>query len=453
MAHNHSTDYLIIGNSAAGVSAAEHIRAHDAKGSILIISREPYRMYGRPLISYLVEGKVEEDRLWFKGEGFYRDRSIDVLLGESYEAVSLDAQGHRVTLRDGSSVSYGKCLVATGSIPVIPPIEGIEGKGNVFPFLTLDQARAAWECAAKATEAAHAQGRSSRALIIGSGLIGLKAAEALSCHVDEVVLLSRRNRVLPAVLDESGSRMIEAAFAAHSVVCLTGVSADKLMGDAGTVSSARLTDGSVLECDLVIAASGVRPNMQLAVDAGAEADRGLVCGPDMQTSLPDVYAAGDVTQVTDTLSGQQRPLALWQNAVRQGKVAGLAMAQATEAQPFEGNFAVNSTHIFENLLLTSGITNPSDEEGFDERVYQEGSSYAKFIVDGDQLIGYVLINRPEGAGIYTFIIEQRIPLSSLGGGLFELAPTNLHFPEAARWERMHESYPAIRDERGWKESA
>lgn len=450
---NRTTDYLIIGNSAAGVTAAEYLRARDESGSILVVSREPHAVYGRPLISYLIEGKTTEEDMGLKGEGFYGRNAIDTLLGPDFEVVALRAAEHEAVLENGDVVAYGKCLVATGSVPFMPPIKGLEGKRNVFTFLSLDDAKGVWYAALAATERAHAEERKSRVVVIGGGLIGLKAAEALSHHVDDVVVLELAPRILPAVLDDQGAAVLLDLLARHGITCLTSTSADELRGANGEVDVLALTNGEELPCDLCVAAVGVRPNSQLAVDAGAEQGRGLVCGTDLQTTLPDVYAAGDVTQVTDLLDGSQHPLALWPNAMRQGKVAGLHMAGADDAEPYLGSFAVNAVDFFDISLLTAGVINPPEGGGYDVRTVAEGSVYAKFVTKDDRLVGYILLNRPANAGIYTALIEQRIPLSSLSGDLFADAPLNLDFPADVRWARLHKCYPADRDARGWKEQA
>ena len=161
MAH-HTCDYLIIGNSAAGVTAAEFLSAAAPDKSIIMVSHEPYRCYGRPLISYLLEGKIDRERLDYKSADFYEKRGIETLFGAEFEAVALDASAHEVKLAGGEEISYGKCLLATGSVPFIPLIAGMEGRTNVHTFITLDDALAAWDDVLTATERAHAEGRESR---------------------------------------------------------------------------------------------------------------------------------------------------------------------------------------------------------------------------------------------------------------------------------------------------
>lgn len=286
MAH-HTCDYLIIGNSAAGVTAAEFLSAAVPDKSIIMVSHEPYRCYGRPLISYLLEGKTDREHLDYKSADFYEKRGIETLFGTEFEAVALDAAAHEVKLAGGEEISYGKCLLATGSVPFIPPIAGMEGRTNVHTFITLDDALAAWDDVLAATERAHAEGRESRVVVIGGGLIGMKAAEALSHHADRIDVFDRSPRILPAVLDADGAAVVSRLMEPHGIFCHPSMSVDEMLGEGERVTHVRLTDGSDEACDMVIVAVGVRPASKLAVEAGAEQGRGLICGPDLQTSLPE----------------------------------------------------------------------------------------------------------------------------------------------------------------------
>lgn len=321
-----NSDYLIIGNSAAGVTAAETIRAKDPYGTITLISREPHHVYGRPLISYLIEGKTTLDAMKFKPETFYEDHKITALLGDEFEALTLDPEAHEVGLKNGDSIGYGRCLLATGSVPFTPPIKGLQGKSNVFTFITLDDAEQAWAAAVEASLKASESGRCSRVVVIGSGLIGLKAAEALSHHLDEISVLELADRILPTVLDPEGSALLQRLLEPHGITCYPGLTADEVLGEGDQAVGVRLTNGECLDCDLIIAAVGVRPNSSLALEAGAQSGRGLIVDERLLTSLPDVYAAGDVVQVCDVLDGSEHPLALWPNAMHQGKIAGRQMA-------------------------------------------------------------------------------------------------------------------------------
>lgn len=445
-----STDYLIIGNSAAGVSAAEAIRSYSADASVLILSREPYAAYGRPLISYMIEGKTTEEKMGYKDPDFYTRNNFDTLFGTEYEAVSLDPQAHTVTLSNGDVVNYGKVLLATGSNSFVPPFKGYDGQKNAHAFMTLDDAKSAWADVNAATQRAHEQGKQSRVVVIGGGLIGLKAAEALSHHADIVEVFELAPRILPAVLDNQGAQVLQTQLLPHGIVCHPGVSVSEFESEGDQIVGAQLTDGGHIDIDVLMLCVGVRPNSSLAVDAGAEQGRGLVVGTDLQTTLPDVYAAGDLVQITDALDGSKRPLALWPIAVQHGKIAGMHMVGDPQAEPFVDAFAVNAVDFFEVSLLTAGLINPAPEAGCQVRIQADQTSYVKTVTRDGLLVGYILLNRPDRAGIYTSIIQNKIPLDAFEGDIFAAAPENISFPEPGRWNRLHMGYPSSLDQRGWK---
>lgn len=437
-----TTKYLIIGNSAAGIAAAEAIRTIDADGSLTMVSLEPYAAYGRPLISYMVEGKTDEAHMNFRDSAFYERNNITYAFGPEGGVVSLDAESHTATLATGDVIGYEKCLIATGSTAFTPDTPGLDEAENVHEFMTLDDAKAAWADAVAATQAAHEAGRESRAVVSGGGLTGLKAAEALSYHVDHVVVVGHNARLLPNALDAAGSDLLKKLLeSSHNIEFRTGCVIEKVMRAGDRVTRVLLSDGDELEVDVVVTAAGVRPATKLAVDAGAACGKGIICDERMRTSLVDVYAAGDVTQVENTLTGAKRPLALWTNAMRQGKIAGQNMAGSADAETFTGDYAENAVDFFDVSLLSCGLINPREEDGCVEVAHQEGDTYTKFVQRDGKLVGYILVNRPECAGIYDALIGNEIDLSMLDEGMFERVPRNLDFPEALRWERLHVGFP------------
>lgn len=444
-------DYLILGNSAAAVTAVESIRIVDASSSIRMVSPEPYAAYGTPLISYLLEGKTSQEAMAYKTPTFYEDNAVETTFGGGFGASALDAAAHTVTLDNGEVISYGKVLVATGSVPFTPPIKGLIGASNMSTFLTLDQALFCADQVGRATQAAHDEARSSRLIVVGAGLIGLKAAEALHDYADEVIVLEMAPRILPAVLDAEGAALMTDLLVERGITCLPGITADEfIVNDNNEIVEAHLTNGATLECDFVVAAVGVRPNVALLEMAGAEIGRGVIVGDDLQTSLLDVYAAGDVTQTHDLLDGSNKCLALWPNAVRQGRLAGLHMAGFAQADDFKGNFAVNSVDFFDEIyLLTAGVINPDPDQDFEEIITLEGDTYTKFVTKNNRLYGYITLNRPEAAGIYTSIIADEVPLDMVGGEAFLREPENFDIEEPLRWARLHKGYPASLDAWGW----
>jgi nitrite reductase (NADH) large subunit len=416
-------DHLIVGNSAAGIAAIEAIRAQDATGSIAVISDENYPAYSTPLISYLIKGVTTEQKMHLRDDAFYERNGVDCIFGATVE--ELDPKAKSVKMSDGMTARYAKILFATGSTPTKLKVPALEGKKNVFSFLTLSDAQGIAARADEQMTLEHdAKTAPVRAVIVGAGLIGLKAAEGLAHRVDEVVVLVRSARILRTTVDEEASRMLIEQLGRKGVRILTDVEIADAAGAAGAIDEVMLTDGSTLSCALVIVAPGVRPNDEVVVAAGAEQGKGLVCGPDMQTTLKDVYAAGDCTQSHDTLSDIDRCLAIWPNAVAQGRVAGTCMAQGDAR--FEGGFGVNAFGFFGSKVLTCGIVNPDDS--YEVTTYREGDTYRKFVFKDDRLFGYILLNADDSAGIYTMVIRDAIPVSSIAAGTFERGITLTDLP-------------------------
>lgn len=416
-------DYLILGNSAAAVSAIESIRSVDREGTIAVVSPEDFPAYSTPMISYLVKGKTTEDKMPIRPAGFYDDNAVETILGEP--ATAIDASAHTVEV-GAQEIGYGKLLVACGSIPQPAPVEGLDGE-NVFPFLNLTDARAVLAYIDKLRE--EKPGEPVRVAVIGSGLIGCKACEGLAVAADEVTMLARSASILRSIVDEDASRIAERALASEGVDVRLKTQAVAFEKEGDRVTRLELNDGSTLGCDIVMLASGVKPNVAMAQAAGAEVERGLVCDEHMQTTLPDVYAAGDLALSRNSLDGSRRIIALWPNAVAQGKVAGLAMAGA-EAE-FDGNFPMNSIPLCGITICTAGIKDAGD--GMEQTIRNDGDVYTKLVTRDDRLVGFTLVNRPDHAGIYTRLIREGTPLSTVDPSLLTNAPRLIDLPAGSRW--------------------
>ncbi len=206
---NKKVKYLIIGNSAGGIGAAEAIRQVDRAGSITIISDEPYSAYSRPLISdYLAEGRPLEKML-FRPADFYEKNNIHALLGKKVER--LDIGEHAVELDNGGKIAWEKLLLATGGLPIVPQIEGIGGRG-VFTFTTLDDARAIDQFLNGA----------ARAVVLGGGLIGVSVTEALVKRGIKVTMVEMKERILNTILDEESSALEDEALKQAGVNIIPG---------------------------------------------------------------------------------------------------------------------------------------------------------------------------------------------------------------------------------------
>lgn len=405
------TKYLIIGNSAGAIGGVTGIRREDTDGSITIISAEKHHTYSRPLISYWLEGKVSQEKMIYRDEDFYEKNACEVILGTKAERI--DVQKKQVYLAGGGSVTYEKLLVATGSVPFVPPIKGRETAKNTFTFTTMDDAAGVGEILDK----------NSKVVILGAGLIGLKAAEAVVGQCAGVTVVDLADRVLPSVLDTESAEIIEAHLTSQGMVLKLETSITEI-GDMEVT----LSDGELLPYDILILAVGTRPEMSLVEQAGGKVERGIVTDDHQQTSLKDIYAAGDCTQSYDITSQTAKNMAILPNAYLQGEVAGQNMAGGSAV--YEKAFPVNSMGLLGLYMLTAGsrigesITVKTDE------------SYKKFYTKDGVLKGYIIIGNCDRGGIYTDMIREQTPLETVDMEILIKEPGLMAFNPGERYAKL-----------------
>ncbi|HIY96153.1 MAG TPA: FAD-dependent oxidoreductase [Candidatus Borkfalkia excrementigallinarum] len=402
--------YVIIGNATAGIACVEGIRSVDTEGEITIISDEPFAAYGRPLISYYLLGATDREHMLYRPADFYEKNKVKTLLGARAEKIDVAAK--KIVLRGGKEIPYDKLLVATGSRPFEPPMEGIEGVKDTFNFMTMQDALSLEK----------ALSRRKSVLIVGAGLIGLKCLEGIAERVKSVSVVDMADRVLPSVLDEAGAGIVRRALEKKGAAFYLSDSVAKF--DKNT---AHLKSGKEIPFDILVVAVGVRPNTELVKNAGGEVRRGIVTDEKQRTSIENVYAAGDCAESLDITSGERKILALLPNAYRQGYTAGVNMAGGdaafTEAMP------LNAVGFFGTQVLTAGsYTGESYTETAGER-------YRKLFYKEGVLKGFILVNAPERAGIYTALIRNKTPLAEVDFESLKTAPQLAAFPKTAR-ERM-----------------
>ena len=408
--------YVILGNGVAAVGCIEGIRREDKESAITVVSKEPYAVYGRPLISYYLEGKTDLERMKYRPDDFYEKNGCTVLYGKT--AVKLDKENQQVLLDDGTSLPYDELCVATGSSPFVPPFEGLDTVKNQYPFMTLDDTLALEKAVTP----------SSRVLIIGAGLIGLKCAEGLAERVGEITVCDLAGHVLSSILDETCAGMVAETLEAHGIHLMLGDSVARFDGQTALMKS-----GRTVEFDVLVLAVGVRANTSLVKDAGGETERGILVNKKMETTLPHVYAAGDCTQGDELLSGQKRVLALLPNAYMQGQCAGINMAGGESV--FDKAIAMNSIGFFGLHLMTAGCCFPKEEGG---EVYEEhipGGIKRLFTKDGF-LTGFMLINATDRAGIYTAMIREQIPLDTVNFELLQKTASLCAFSAENRRKKL-----------------
>lgn len=401
-------NYVIVGNSAAAIGCVEGIRQVDTKGSILIVSDEPHHTYSRPLISYLLWGKTDRQRMKYRPDSFYEDNKVDTLFG--VKATALHPEEHTLELDNGETVTYGKLLLATGSRPFIPPMEGLDKVEKKFTFMTLNDALALEEAITP----------DSKVLIVGAGLIGLKCAEGIFEKVASLTVVDLANRILPSILDEEGSKLVQEYIEKKGVKFYLSDSVAKFEEGVACLNS-----GAEVEYDVVVIAVGVRPNVELAQQAGLDVNRGILTDVHCATSAADVYAAGDCTVSHNIASDQDQILALLPNAYMQGETAGIEMAGG-EAN-YDKAIPMNAMGMLGLHMITAGV--------YDGEVYKEQNceGYKKLFVKDGKLKGYILIGDViKRAGIYTSLIREQTPLDEIDFDLIKHSPQLMAFAKKER---------------------
>lgn len=403
-------EYVIIGNSTAGIAAAESIRKLDQAGSITILSDEAFPTYGRPLISYFLLGKMDAAHMNYRPADFYRKNNIRTMF--SVRAEHIDAAKKQVLLQGGKKVKYDKLLVATGSRPFVPPMEGLD-KNEYFTFMTYADALALEKQLAP----------EKNVLIVGAGLIGLKCLEGIADRVGKVTVVDMAPHILPSILDDYGASIIQKQLEKHGAEFYLSDSVASF--EKGV---AHLKSGATVPFDILVVAAGVRPNVELVKEAGGKVGRGILTDDRQETSLKDVYAAGDCTESYDITCGQSRILALLPNAQFQGSCAGTNMAGG-EAH-FTNAVPMNAIGFFGSHVLTAGSY---FGDTYEEK---EGETYKKLFFDGDKLNGFILIDLPERAGIYTSLLRNQTSLSEVDFEALKKDPGLLAFSEAFREQKL-----------------
>lgn len=388
--------YVIIGGSAAGIAAAETLRRNDKASSITLVSDEELPLYSRCLLTYLIAGSIDESKLIFKNEGFYKDNDIKTYLGK--KAVSIDAKKKNVSLEDGTKISYDKLLIATGAAPKLVDIPGVDKKG-VFTLRKIEDARAIIESLDKAKNIA----------ILGGGLIGLRDAYAFRKRGMEVAVIVKSPHILSQMLDEDAARIISSVLEENGIKIMTGIAAKEIKGKE-SVEKILLDNGKEYACGLVIIGKGVTPNAELASLAGLKVNLGISVDEFLRTSDRDIFAAGDVAETFDVARGEKRINGLWPAAVEQGEIAALNMPG--KKTPYDGALSMNSVDFFGLASISMGVTKPKGE-GYEIISKAGKNTYKKFVLKEKRIVGMVLAGEVKIAGVVSALIRNKIDVSSI----------------------------------------
>lgn len=395
--------HVIIGNGPAGVVAAEALRRSDSTADVVLLGDENEPPYSRMAIPYLLTGNIDEPGTYLRKDAGHYERLGIRLMHARAERV--DSAARRVTLSSGKELPYDRLLIASGAHPLRPKIPGIDSP-NVHPCWTLDDAR---EIAAKAK-------RGARVLQLGAGFIGCIVLQALAERGVKLTVVEMGDRMVPRMMTPKAGDLIRRWVEKNGVQVHVNTRVEAIEA-AGEAMRVKLSNGESCECDLLISAAGVSPNIAFLEGSGVKVSDGILVDERMQTSVPEIYAAGDVTEATGFHSGRPELNAIQPNAADQARIAAANMSGASAAM--QGSLAIN---VLDTLgLVSSSFGQWQGVDGGDsvELVDEPHFRYLSLQFQDDVLIGATSIGWTDHVGALRGLIQGRVRLGSWKAKLLE----------------------------------
>ena len=392
-----ATQYLVVGSSHAALEAVTAIRMQDPEGSLTLATRDAHLPYSPTLLPYVVSGRSRADRVFLRDERYFAEQRVAFRPGRAL--ARLDAERHAAVFADGSEIGYEKLLLATGAAPAIPPIPGID-RVPYHVLRSLDDALKLKEAIGTAREA----------VVLGGGLVGMHAAENLVKAGARVTVVEMRDQVLGGYFDATAARLIEQAFAERGASIRIG---RRVVGleSAGQGVAVSLDNGDSLQADLLLVATGVRPETGYLEGSGVKRDAGILVDDAMRTSQADVWAAGDCAQARDFFGPGTILNAILPDATEQGRIAGMDMAGDPAAKRYPGGVPLNTYRFFGRHAVSVGIAGcpPGSEER--SRCDPAAGRYLRVVFQDGRLLGISGVNEFFDGGVMWQLIQRRTDLS------------------------------------------
>ncbi|MDP8230179.1 MAG: FAD-dependent oxidoreductase [Candidatus Gorgyraea atricola] len=396
--------YVIIGSSAAGINAIEAIRSKDKKSKIVVLSDEKTPLYSRCLISYFLAGTIDEKKIWYRSENFFKENKVDTVLGVRAEKIDTDKK--EITLANKEKIKFDKLLIATGASAKMESVKGVDKKG-VFPLRTIEHA----------LEMQSMLGRVKQVAVLGGGLVGLRAAYALKNRGKEVTVFVRSPQILSQIIDKGSADIMQAHIEEKGIKIKTGSAATEIKG-SDSVKNLIIDNRSEYPCELVIIGKGVSPNIAIAKDAGIKTNWGILADGFLKTDNKDIFAAGDVAEAHDIALEENSINAIWPAACEQGRIAGLNMTG--EKESYEGSLAMNSLEFFGLPVISIGITKPK-KDIYEELIKKDENRkiYKKIVLRNGIIVGAITLNAVETIGILGTLIKNKVDVSAIKDTILE----------------------------------
>jgi phenylglyoxylate dehydrogenase epsilon subunit len=387
--------HIIIGSGTAALTALKQIRKTNLEDDVKLVTKEPYLPYSPTSLPYIIAGRIKESEIPLATEAFFDEMKAQLVRGKSVK--SIDTDKNEVVYDSGERESYDTLLIATGSEPVLPLIPGLE-EDMALQLRTLDDAKGVLARIAE----------SKTAIILGAGLIGMHVAQCLAEKGAKVSVVEMLPQILPAYFDSDAATAIRYVLEQKGITFYTSQKASKV-ARKGKGIEVSLEAGETLQADMLLVATGVKPRTSFLAGSGIEVNGGIVVDDEMRTSVPNVFAAGDVAAAKGFLTGEKGINPILPNAAEQGKIAGSSMAG--QKMEYQGWLPMNTFSFFGHLALSVGKAMPSDgeqvlvEKGVDKR------GYRKIICKDGKLVGAAFVDTELNGGVIQYLIKKRVDIS------------------------------------------
>ncbi len=365
--------HLIIGGGTAGVNAIRTLREEESETSeITLISAE--KPYSRMVLPYYLDRSIAESHVYTATAKVLADWGVKTHLRR--RATALDVKASVCTLDDGTQVEYDDCLIATGSSPVKAPVPGADGRA-VHSFWTLDEARAVL---ADITPGSHV-------VLVGAGFIAFTILNSILALGAKLTIVEVAPRILPRMIDDTGAGLVEAWLKKHGVAIRTGVKLMKIADVKGR-KQLKFTAGADILGDVVIMATGIKTNLDWLKGSGVIINRGVVVDEHLRSSAPNVYAAGDIAEGRDLVTGQPAVHAIEPTAQEHGRVAGANMAGKDVR--YRGSLIINIVEVCHLDVASFGAWDDAKAE-VATGLQADRPAYRKLLWRGDRLTGAIIL--------------------------------------------------------------
>ena len=406
--------YVVVGNGIAGITAAETLRAEDALANIAVIADNPLPVYNRPILKDFLAGRVSDEKLWMRPKSFYRDHQIRFFMGR---AVEIEVDRHNIHLQNGQQIGYHRLLLATGArarqlsrpgtnLVGVTTLRTVADYQNVLNYL----------------------GYVRRVVVIGSGPLALESVEVLHQRGYQVTHLLRHNTFWSEMLDKAASDLVLQQEWQDGVDVRIEEDIAEIVGRDGHVTGVKTTKGALIPCEMVVVAIGIEPVLDFIQESGIAFGRGVRVDGSMRTNAPDIYAAGDVAEVTSAESLQTHVIGRWYPALQQGRAAAYSMLDILDTSHLAHSATGSGAYV--NAITTMclygldftavGFTKmPQDRHGYREIVVgPKAYAYRKVLLKDGAPVGMFSLGEPIDALAFKRAIDYRVNLNPIVSHLY-----------------------------------